>query len=204
MLSVHVQLASGKGCSLAVSPEPSIHEVKTEAQQRLKRRRLRLAFGGQQLDPSPTLNEVGGSKRTSSCLDLLSHPTDITPRARGAPSLHGAVGQDGSKSIVSCLNLLDAYPWHVLDDGSVVTWGDPYEGGDSSEVQEQLVRVQQIQSTRCAFAAILADGSVVTWGPSRLGVLAARCESSWSRSSRSKQLGVLLLPSCKTVHLRRF
>ena len=45
-----------------------------------------------------------------------------------------------------------------------MTWGDPDYGGDSSEVQDQLKGVQQIQATYCAFAAILADGSVVTWG----------------------------------------
>ena len=52
----------------------------------------------------------------------------------------------------------------ILADGSVVTWGDPDDGGDSSEVQDQLKGVQQIQATGSAFAAILADGSVVTWG----------------------------------------
>ena len=35
----------------------------------------------------------------------------------------------------------------------------------SSEVQDQLKGVQQVQATSCgAFAAILADGSVVAWG----------------------------------------
>lgn len=52
----------------------------------------------------------------------------------------------------------------ILADGSVVTWGAPDHGGDSSRVQEQLKRVQQICATGYAFAAILADGSVVTWG----------------------------------------
>ena len=52
----------------------------------------------------------------------------------------------------------------ILSDGSVVTWGDPDYGGDSSEVQDRLKSVQQIQATDSAFAAILADGSVVTWG----------------------------------------
>ena len=45
-----------------------------------------------------------------------------------------------------------------------MTWGDPGFGGDSSQVQDQLKGVQQIQATAYAFAAILADGSVVTWG----------------------------------------
>ena len=45
-----------------------------------------------------------------------------------------------------------------------MTWGEPYYGGDSSEAQDQLKGVQQIQATDNAFAAILADGSLVTWG----------------------------------------
>jgi hypothetical protein len=52
----------------------------------------------------------------------------------------------------------------ILEDGSVVTWGDLGCGGDSSEVQDPLVNVKQLQATGYAFAAILADGSVVTWG----------------------------------------
>ena len=48
--------------------------------------------------------------------------------------------------------------------GSIVTWGEAEFGGDSSEVQDQLKGVQQVQATNSAFAAILADGSVVTWG----------------------------------------
>ena len=47
-------------------------------------------------------------------------------------------------------------------DGSVVTWGDPRWGGDSSTVQEQLKKVQRIQATGGAFAAVLDSGSVVT------------------------------------------
>ena len=58
----------------------------------------------------------------------------------------------------------------ILEDGSVVTWGDPGWGGDSSAVQDQLKSVQQVQATDSAFAAILEDGSVVTWGdPGRGG-----------------------------------
>ena len=51
----------------------------------------------------------------------------------------------------------------LLGDGSVVTWGDPSSGGDSSAVQGQLKNVLQIQASADAFAAILCDGSVVTW-----------------------------------------
>ena len=50
----------------------------------------------------------------------------------------------------------------ILIDGSVVTWGAPGLGGDSSGGRDQLKIVRQIQATYVAFAAILADGSVVT------------------------------------------
>ena len=52
----------------------------------------------------------------------------------------------------------------ILANGSVVTWGNPDQGGDCSAVQHQLSNVQEIQGTAGAFAAVLADGSVVTWG----------------------------------------
>ena len=52
----------------------------------------------------------------------------------------------------------------ILGDGSVVTWGDVCQGGESRDVQDQLRDVKQIQATESAFAAILGDGSVVTWG----------------------------------------
>ena len=57
----------------------------------------------------------------------------------------------------------------ILGDGSVVTWGNPGNGGDGSAVQTQLKHVQQIQASAYAFAAILDDGSVVTWGNSQFG-----------------------------------
>ena len=52
----------------------------------------------------------------------------------------------------------------ILADGSVVTWGDSYFGGNSTNVQDQLKDVRHIQASKAAFAAIRSDGSVVTWG----------------------------------------
>ncbi|MFM8526200.1 MAG: hypothetical protein ACKOCM_11365, partial [Cyanobacteriota bacterium] len=55
-------------------------------------------------------------------------------------------------------------------DGSVVTWGDVFYGGNSSGVASQLGSgVVQIFSTGLAFAALKSDGSVVTWGGSFYG-----------------------------------
>ncbi|CAJ1341493.1 unnamed protein product [Effrenium voratum] len=52
----------------------------------------------------------------------------------------------------------------ILECGTVVTWGDPESGGDSSQVQEQLRNVQHVQATAGAVAAILESAAVVTWG----------------------------------------
>ena len=52
----------------------------------------------------------------------------------------------------------------ILEDGSVVTWGNAQFGGDGSAVRDQLKNVLQIQANNKAFAAILSDGSVMTWG----------------------------------------
>jgi hypothetical protein len=58
----------------------------------------------------------------------------------------------------------------IRGDGSVVTWGDPDMGGDSSGVALQLgYGITQIFSTESAFAALKSDGSVVTWGSSFYG-----------------------------------
>ena len=68
----------------------------------------------------------------------------------------------------------------ILADGSVVTWGDPNDGGDSSRVQDQLRNVQQISGTDRAFAAILADGSVVTWGDLGFGGDSSRVQDEFN------------------------
>jgi subtilase family serine protease/alpha-tubulin suppressor-like RCC1 family protein len=55
-------------------------------------------------------------------------------------------------------------------DGSVVSWGTPESGGDSSAVRAQLSSgVSQIFSSSGAFAALKGDGSVITWGLSGFG-----------------------------------
>lgn len=53
----------------------------------------------------------------------------------------------------------------LLSTGSVITWGHPRYGGDSSEVQHLLIDVERIHPSKGgAFAAVLANGTVVTWG----------------------------------------
>lgn len=53
----------------------------------------------------------------------------------------------------------------LKQDGSVVTWGNAEDGGDSSRVADHLSgNVTKIYSNGKAFAARKADGMVVTWG----------------------------------------
>ena len=57
-------------------------------------------------------------------------------------------------------------------DGSVVTWGDDFNGGDSRAVASQLngkIPVTKIFANEGAFAALRNDGSVVTWGHGYMG-----------------------------------
>ena len=49
-------------------------------------------------------------------------------------------------------------------DKTVVTWGSPTFGGDSSLVEVELKDVANIFSTDKAFAALKGGGAVVTWG----------------------------------------
>ncbi len=57
----------------------------------------------------------------------------------------------------------------IKADGTVVTWGNSDNGGDSSSVTTELINVQLISSSKAAFAALKTDGSVVTWGSSSAG-----------------------------------
>ena len=53
----------------------------------------------------------------------------------------------------------------VKGDGSVVTWGNGPDGGDSDKVKSELTGgVEHVVGNGHAFAAIKDDGSIVTWG----------------------------------------
>ena len=58
----------------------------------------------------------------------------------------------------------------VKTDGSVITLGHSWYGGDSSSVSLNIASgVVAVYSTTCAFAALKTDGSVITWGCSQNG-----------------------------------
>ena len=50
----------------------------------------------------------------------------------------------------------------VLKDGTVVTWGQSVDGGDSNDVQAKMRGVDKTYSKHTAFSEILRDGPLVT------------------------------------------
>ena len=97
----------------------------------------------------------------SSPYDASSHPGGI----RSGDITSGVTQIFSTKQALAVLK----------NDGSVVTWGNAYHGGDSSPYDASShpggIRsgdiasgVTQIFSTENAFAALKNDGSVVTWG----------------------------------------
>ena len=137
-IEVVVSLPSGRCEAVAAQQSGTIADLKVAAQQSLGQGFLRLATpDGRLLDPTESL-----------LLSGLQNGESLT-----------AVAQQPKIAATWYAFAL----WCVGGD-RIVTWGDPDEGGDSSSVQDRLRNVQQISSTYCAFAAILADGSVVTWG----------------------------------------
>ena len=52
----------------------------------------------------------------------------------------------------------------ILEDGSVVTWGDADHGGDCSAVQGQLRVSSRFKPYLGPLLRFWEDGSVVTWG----------------------------------------
>jgi len=58
----------------------------------------------------------------------------------------------------------------VKRDGSVLTWGHAYCGGDCTSIKAQLKGgVEQVVAGGRAMAALKRDGSVLTWGNANCG-----------------------------------
>ena len=132
-MKVDVHLPSGDGCSIEVLPETHVSELKDAAQKHFQRR-LKLTAKGHQLHLAATLSEAG--LREGDVVTAVVHRGKLAAARR-------------------------AFAWHGHG-GEVVSWGNPDDGGDSTQVQEQPRNVHCIQATRHAFAAVLDSGAVVT------------------------------------------
>ena len=134
-IAVYVGLLSGKTATVNAGLDEEVGTLKLRAQ-------AALGVGcGRLLDSS------------GSVLDVCAPIRDTTVKTGDSLTLH--------ISRVQACATASAFA-AILGDGSVVTWGDADDGGDSSAVQAQLMNAQQIQySASGAFAAILGDGSVL-------------------------------------------
>ena len=143
MLQVTVALPSGCCEKFSIPQSSKVGDLRVLAQKSLQRGFLRLvAADHHALDPTVSLQAAG--------LEDGDHLTAVVLEAKVTATAR-------------------AFALFCSGGDRVVTWGKPDSGGDSSEVQDQLKGVQQLQATCSAFAAILADGSVVTWGDPDFG-----------------------------------
>ena len=138
MIQISIALPSGRSEAFTLPQSSKVGDLRILAQKSFQRGLLRLVDADHgMVDPAVSLQSAGledGDNLTA----IVIHPK-VAATARA---------------------------FHLFCSGGnrVVTWGDPGCAGDSSEVQDQLQGVQQVQATSGAFAAILADGSLVTWG----------------------------------------
>ncbi|OLP81299.1 putative E3 ubiquitin-protein ligase rbrA, partial [Symbiodinium microadriaticum] len=147
-ISVDVHLLSGKSACLEVEVDASVESLRYRAQSALMvpgRGRL-LRSSGEVLNGAQPINKA----KLMSGDVLTLHVEQVQVKATRQGHIFSAFAA-------------------LLDDGSVVAWDRDLHGGDSSDVQEQLSNVQQLQASVAAFAAILGDGAVVTWGSANFG-----------------------------------
>ena len=138
MIQISIALPSGRSEAFTFPQSSKVGDLRILAQKSFQRGFLRLVDADHgMLDPAVSLQSAG-LKDGDNLTAIVIHPK-VAATAR-------------------------AFALFCSGGNWVVNWGDPGYGGDSSEVQDELKGVQQIQATYSAFAAILADGLVVTWG----------------------------------------
>ena len=145
MFKIYVALPNGHAELLTLLPSSTVQDLRTRAQQAFGKKHLRLVTAENRVlnNLEQTIEEA--EIEDGECLTALVLQ----------PQLAGTRG---------------AFALWCHGDSTIVTWGNPHCGGDSSAVRDQLKGVQQIQATlNGAFAAILEDGSVVTWGSAGYG-----------------------------------
>ena len=165
-ISVEVGLLSGRTATVFASLDEKVEALKRRAQKALGVGRGRLLdASGSVLDGLDSIRKAGLQNGDS----LTLHVNRV--------------------QICSA----DAAFAAILGDGSVVSWGDAGNGGDSSAVQDRLKNVLRIEASADAFAAILGDGSVVGVRLS-LAVTAVQCNINFLTCSRSQHLPMPSLP----------
>jgi len=139
-ITVNVVLLSGRAVPIAAVPDSPVFVVQSQAQKTFELQIERLLAADRVLTPRRTLKE-----------EQVADGTVLTAIIR-------------RDRLFSCR--WSAAFTLVRSDGSVVTWGDPDRGGDSSRVQARLQDIDTVLGAEYAQAALLLDGTVVMWGHS--------------------------------------
>ena len=140
--NLRIVLASGREEVVAVPHDARVFALKEAAQRALQQGFLRLVAGDQRLDGMQTLEAVG--LRDGDSLTAVALQTRVAATER-------------------------AFALWCPGGDQIVTWGDRSYGGDSFEASERFSKVQHVQATHRAFAAILGNGRVVTKGDAAYG-----------------------------------
>eukprot|EP00435_Cladocopium_sp_Y103_P009057 s568_g2.t1 len=139
-----VTLLSGQMVTLEVDGSTRIAELRQMAQLKLGRTLVALVtHAGTRLDVVPTLF-------STLCSLGLQEGSVVTAVSKAGPIL-----QSHRKASTFAA---------IRADGTVITWGHKFHGGDSRAVRDQLVNVLKVYATNKALAAVKTDGTVVTWG----------------------------------------
>ena len=166
-MDVRVSLLSGRTAVVRVAETELVEALQERAQAALGGRGRLMSSDGSALDPGSSVKRARLRDGDSGTLQLR------LPRVRGGLR-HYAVLEGDAKVVridtgatvqrVAALQCT-AEAWAaLLEDGSVVTWGDPAYGGDKNWAEPELRDVIEIQATDRAFAALMRDGSVSAWG----------------------------------------
>eukprot|EP00435_Cladocopium_sp_Y103_P046423 s74_g13.t1 len=180
MIHVHVSLPSGHSEKLSIWKSSKVEDLRTLAEKCLGRRFVTLVTAsGHVLHPAEQL-EIAGIQDEDQ-LTALSQDAHLLATS-GAFALwcpgHDRIltwgDQEASQEAFAAL----------LATGSLVTWGHPSRGGDSSEVRHLLRSIKEVKATHGGFAASVVDGSSVTWGLFKM----------WQRVSATRLAFAAILP----------
>ena len=138
LISVTVQVLGGNPAKVCVSPDATIDELKEMAEGKL----CRLIFKGKVLVGSSSLSKEGIRDD-----DLLTAAMGNVRKLQAIKRT--AQWASDSFALLRC-------------DGTVSTWGEPQEGGNSSCAQDRLQNVIDVVGSQSAFTALRSDGEIVT------------------------------------------
>eukprot|EP00435_Cladocopium_sp_Y103_P037777 s3721_g10.t1 len=145
-ISVTVQILAGETTKISVGRNASIDEIKKMVPEG---RVCCLIFKGKVLQGSSTLQKEGIQDG-----DLLTAALGNVQKLQAIKKT--SAWASDSFALLRC-------------DGTVSTWGEPQEGGNSSSAQDRLQNVVDVVGSQSAFTALRSDGEIVTWGHKDFG-----------------------------------